>query len=251
MRRTFLAALLLTLAVPALAQPTLDSHGNSHSTGGTTTTIAVTTSQTNDIVLVATDIGINSSTVPTATISGCGLTWSSAANNVGAIASFGNLLQMWQALATSTLSACTVTITSSTTIDDASTVYCSFHGTATAAPLDNNGALPVYTQNLTGTNVQIIANVTTTQAHDQIIAVAGTNNFAVTYVAQSPATLCDTNANSGGVRFSSVGMVYSPYTSAQTATAVGYSSNTFQWRYLAHALTADAVVTGRSRLLLQ
>lgn len=242
--KKLLALLLgLVLASGALAQPTLDTHNTSSSQGGTTTTIAVTTSQTNDIVVVASNIGGTTTSLPSLSISGCGLTWASLGSNsasLGGGGGFGDTVQMWWGLATSTLSACTVTVTSTLTIDAAATVYCSFHGAQTSSPVDPNGALPVTAANNTSSITSPTGNVSTTRAHDVAIAAASTNQGPPTNTAQSPAVLCDTKANSAGVRWSTVGVIYSSFTSPQTSTAVAFSNSFQYWLYVASALTADA-----------
>jgi hypothetical protein len=156
---------------------TIDGHvNNTTATNGTTSTITLTTSQANDIIVVAFCANDNSSTnVPTATgVSGASLGAFTKRASISNTGGNGYALEVWYATASSALSGEVITITYAHSIDCSAMVAFGVHG---ATQWDPNGALPatvkatrstapVTTLTSTNTNtmlLQIVGGVLTTK----------------------------------------------------------------------------------------
>lgn len=226
--------------------PVLDRHSNSQSTNGTTTAIAVTTGASNTIVLVATSIGSTTTSTPTLTIAGAGLTWNALdaayAASGAMLSGFGCALQLWWAIAAAQLTSQTVTITSSITIDGAATVYASFTGAYAASPIDPNaGAVPKLYHN--GAATSPTGTFSSTNADDVAVVFLGSNaNLATGW--QGPATSLDSAHNIAGTRWATTDMGYQSFTAAQTNVTLTAGGSQTVWGTIGAMLTADAPVGG-------
>ena len=248
MRRV--ASLLLWLLLwpgLALAQPALDGHNTGTSSSGTTVAFTATTVSANEILIASAAVRASGTTTnPNLTIAGCGLTW----NQVGTQSQFNNAVPegtatyTWSAKASGTLSACTITVTSSQTIKSASAAYCSFSGANFSSPFDPHASVPASSTNSTNTNVAGTVTMSSNLAHDTYVSTWGqvsANEGGLT--ANTGATLCANVTNSGGLNFSNMYISYRQFTTTQTGIAIGVNASTPYWGMNGTVLTADSVAT--------
>ena len=228
--------------------PTLDQFLTSTTSGGTATTISVT-SAANRVVLVCTTIGASPlSVAPALSISGAGLTWTA----LPPISGFGSggfycTVQVWWAFTSGAITAQTVTITSSTAIDDAATVYATYAGANTVAPLDPNASskLSVFSA---GPSLPLQGSVSTTLANDVTVFVGGTNGGAGPNTPTVGSTPVANASNGGGTRFAYCFVNQLSFSSPQTNTTVGFGTAPAPTGLVAVTLTADsAVVAGTAQ----
>src|SRR5205085_11947073 len=135
--------------------PTIESHNKSTSTGGLTTTIAVTAAGAGRVIIVAALIGLVNAGNPTpnCTIAGGGANvgaWTRIGVMPSPAPAFGLGVLAWYAITSGAVSAQTVTITSPNAIDDAATAYVTVAGANTTQPLDQHAVLANGARNGTG-----------------------------------------------------------------------------------------------------
>lgn len=226
--------------------PTIESHNHSISSGGTTTTIAVSAAGAGRVIVVSTTIGCIGAVAPVLSISGGGA-------NVGAWTSIGNLgpsgaaclIQSWYAVTTGVVGAVTVTITSSLTIDDAATSYITVAGANTTQPLDQNTTLARGASNGSSAfsravGAPIAWTVSTNTANVLIFGQVGANANQTYGSPLANSTLTETVNNSGGTFFANIAVFTAPFTTQQTNTTIGSSaSNTATVTGIAFGVTAD------------
>lgn len=235
-----------------MAAPTIESHAHSISTGGTTSTIAVTAAGAGRVIVVVATVGtLSGTTVPTLTISGGGA-------NVGAWTKIGSMpapatsdeytIVAWYALTTGAVSAVTVTVTSNLTIDDAALAYVTVAGANTTQPLDlnttlahggNAGSGALY---FPGGSTPASVTASTNTADVLLFAVFGVNTGAVTPGSPTTGTtVTESVLNNGGTNYASLGVYTQPFTSVQTGVAIGSTSPYTgpKWSVFGFGITAD------------
>lgn len=232
--------------------PTIESHNHSTSSGGTTTTIAVSASLSGDVIVVCTIVSQGSGSVnPVLSIAGGGA-------NVGAWTSVGSLgpsgiaftVQAWYAITSGAVSAATVTITSSLSIDDAASAYVTVAGANTAQPLDQNATLAkagaVGTASWVSSGIrQKSATISTTTANVLAFLLMGANRNEGFSAPLANSTLTETALASGGSFYANVGVYTAPFTATQTNTVIGSSgNNTNTVVGVAFGITADGAGGG-------
>lgn len=236
-----------------MAAPTLESHSNNVSSGGTTTTIAVTAAGTGRVIVVATVIGASvQSSNPTLTIS-------SVDANIGAWKKIGGVpttgtaqglgAYAWYAVTSGAVSGAVVTVASSMTIDDAASAYLTVAGANTGKPLDLNAVLATGASNGTGARDPASATpamnvaVKTNTANVLACTFMATNAGSITWGSPtSGATLTETRTNTGGTRYATFGLYTIPFTSIQTTgVAVGSTvTSSYAVAGFAFGVTADS-----------
>ena len=225
--------------------PVIDRHGNASSSGGTTTPISITTGAANTLVLVMAAIGgISTTVVPGLSIAGAGLTWHAIDLTGGASgpmgASFQTAVQMWWGIAAAQLTSQVVTVTSTQTIDDASTVYASFTGAYAASPVDPNAGAVVTRLNNAGSVIP--SGVFSSTNPNDICVLAQGANQPNTVSASAPVSIIDFNLNGGGARYSMGALALQTFTTPQSNVTVGYTNSNQYWGMVGAMLTADATV---------
>lgn len=242
--RIFFILLGLLFALPAFAQPALDGHGTGTSSSGTTVTLSMTTVSTNEIVIATAAVRASGTTTnPNLSISGCGLTWT----QLGTQSQFNNAvpegtaIYAWYAKASSTLSACTTTITSTQTIRSSAATYCTFSGTVFSSPFDPHTGLPASATNSTNGGVSDTVSMSSTLAHDAFVATFGqvSTNIGGTGPTPAGAVTCANVTNSTGLAFSNSYIVYKTYTTTQTGINIGLLASDPYWGMNGTVLTAD------------
>lgn len=202
----------LWTSIAFAASPAFDSSGGfgTGGTGGTGGSFNLTTAGTNRVILAIAVADRTSSPSPTASISGCGLTWTkriekqqnNGSNNWGDVAYF-------TAPASSQLSACSVTASwTGGTLDDWVTGAVGVSGTANInAPFDSNVGIP-YTLNSGPSVAANIGSIATSQNDDLFIGVYGDTSgtsAAANFCIGSPSSTTLSNkvseSNAGGTNF--------------------------------------------------
>ncbi|WP_395407959.1 hypothetical protein ACHMW6_15470 [Pseudoduganella sp. UC29_106] len=123
-----------------MAAPTIDGSVGDQRSTASSGTVTLTTTQTNDIIIIVAYCENPGSAAPTVTsVTGGGLTFALRCRSNGS--SHGNL-EVWWALAPSALSSVTFTVNYTGTFDDATFLAYGVHGCNTAAPWDSNAGLP-------------------------------------------------------------------------------------------------------------
>lgn len=228
------------------APPAKDQSGTNTSTGGTTTTISVT-SAANSVVVVGACVGSTSTTtIPTLSIAGAGLTWNAAppGSGIGNV-NFRMAVRCFWAYTASALTAQTVTITSSLAIDAAATGYETLTGANAASPVDPN-ALSTFGSFGAGTT----GTITTTNANDTCIVVIGSNYNTGPAVPVGTGTRDLSIVGSNGL-FAYFALGRWSYTTVQTGATVGFTGVGAAGGLSAITLTADAAaVTGSQARVL-
>jgi len=222
--------------------PAKDQSGTNTSTGGTTTTIAVTSAASSVVVVGACVGSTSTTTIPTLSIAGAGLTWNSAppGSGIGNV-NFRMAVRCFWAYTASALTAQTVTITSSLAIDAAATGYETLTGANAASPADPNAlsTFGSFGASTTGT-------ITTTNANDTCIVVIGSNyNTGPAVPVGSGVRDLNTVASNGLFAYFALGRW--PYTSAQTGATVGFTGVGAAGGLSAITLTADAAAVASSQ----
>lgn len=228
--------------------PVVDQFGSSQSSNGTTTTISVT-SAANRVVLVFCTIGGTSlSLTPTLSISGAGLTWTSIGAASGLGLGFGITHRAWWAYTASAISAQTVTITSSQSIDDAATIFVTYSGAYAAAPLDPH-ANAISTAFNPAVNQLLLSS---SKANDVAVIGAGSNSSPGHPTGVASGTVEITLVtNGGGSRFATTKIANRSFTTAQSNAVIGWTSTRTPLGLVGVMLTADAAVSPTSAAVTQ
>lgn len=226
----------------------IDSHGNSQSSGGTTTTINITASANTTIILgcvAGQPLTPFPLPLPLLTITGtAGLTWIQV-GTAGGIAFFNGryeVLTVWIAQCLGGVASQTVTITSTTLIENFASIYASYQGVVTPY-LDPNIALPIQTFN---TNNVALAegSYTTTLGPDLLFAFIGASQNDVQWInplTPAGSTVVESVQNNGSIYWAYLGLMTVPVDTPQTALSYGsiyaLSSN---WLFVGSALAGNA-----------
>lgn len=220
----------------------IDGSNKGNFTSGTSSqTVSLSTTNANDIIVVLVGYEINASSgAPTvSSVSDtAGLTWH---RRGGAHATTNNkdcVLDCWWAYSSGTLSSDTITVTLSGNVDNGAVVACGVSGVPSAnysAPWDTNAALPVTgTGTVSGINQVTIAGVSTTSTSGLMIANAGAASsvgalFNTAPTGVSPWSLIQFYKETGGINYWSGAEAYDTYTSALSSASetciTGFSAN--------------------------
>lgn len=156
----------------------LDGYVTGTSSGSSTvaTSSGLTTANANDVIVACVTAYVTSGSAPTvSSVSGGGLTWTKRVST-GSTAlkpSFAANIDVWQAVASSTLSSVTVTATlSSASAQDADLVVFGVSGADTAAPSDPNSSLPAQASSATPSTTPSVSGVSTSSPRSLIYAVS-------------------------------------------------------------------------------
>lgn len=224
--------------------PTLD--GTNTATASTTTTVAaaLTTTGTNRIACVLVYIEHAATGHWVTGVAGGGLTWAKRTQATALPgARNGQTLELWWAVAPTTLSAATITVTCNSAFDDAALLVFGVAGCNTANPWDANVSLAA--RSIPAASASTIApftGISTTQANDFLIFGWGMANSQA--IGTPPAGFSAIGAvqNGGGALFASIGAAYMGVTATQTNQTYTWGSSltvTASGAAIFDALTAD------------
>lgn len=201
---------------------------NGFGSESTALTISVSTSSNVDVVPLGIYIQNNGGSAPTVTgVSGCSVTWN---HRTGAniswqdtVTTSGITLDEYYAVTSSPLSACTVTVTTSGTVNAQRLTYFAFTGINSSTPFDTNASLPKHNSvnpgTTTATSVSTTA-VSTTNANTCMFSFVRTAASAGTF---TPPSGWSTLGSSGS---SSMDFYYNVFSSTQSNITVPWSWST-------------------------
>jgi Cadherin-like len=227
-----------------MAAPTLDGHAHgTHSSGGNLT-VALTTSLTNDIIVVMVYNELNAGAAAVSSVTSPGLTFAKRSSSNG---SANGSLEVWWALSAAALTAATITVAFAATYDDASCVAFGVNGCNTVAPWDSNVSLPAHASFTSGSSTPAVTGVSTTQSNDFLIAAIGSVSGTNYNTAPSGWSLIDNAANGGGTFTSELDGIGKGVTSTQSSVTVtgaetmtSAGATTVGGEMIVDALTADS-----------
>lgn len=213
--------------------PVIDQHSTATHTGGTGATISVSTAGNDRTVFLFVEVGTTGGAITT-TVSGGGLTWSLRTSVVNTSLAYART-EIWSAPAPTQLTAATITVTTSGTMDDMALIAVSYT-LANAAIFDTNGGLPA--NSTTSTTGTISLTVSTSEGDDVVFGVVGSNSEATIPSPVSPFLSIVGVATSGGTHFAMIYVQRDSFTGPQTGLAVSANVATS-----AHAYTyiVDAI----------
>ena len=223
-----------TSPIPRSTFSTLSIDGTPNTntaTGASTITVPLTTSLTNDIIVVDVHNEVptsNGAGVTVQSVTAPGLTFAerSSLSEAGTEYTEYDDLERWWALATSTFSG-TITVTFNAAIDDASVVAYGVHGANTSSPWDADGPFTYYYYaDPSGSVTPTISSVSTAAANTMLLAAASNGNElgGADQTAGSGYTLIGTTFTDGGVDASSIGSEYQVFSSPQSNITVPFGS---------------------------
>ena len=202
----------------------IDGFGYAAPSGGSSQSVTLTTSLTNDIIVLGIyqENGSFGATIQTVTsVSGGSLTWAQRAgysrtnNNAGR-------LEVWWALAASPLSAVTITVTLSGTTSQWGIIAFAANGPTTGAPFDANVSLPGTADPTTANGTSpVCSSLSTSSATDLLFALYGAQSPSLAGIRATPTGFTLLSYGSGfraSIGFKSV-------TSTQSGVTVTWGGN--------------------------
>lgn len=214
--------------IPAsAASPVIDGSAHNIWSGGATGSANLSTTSTNDVILAYIVYEINSGTMPTVTsVTSSGLTFvkrSSVLNNPGGGRQAA--VEVWWATAATTLSSQTITVTLSSSIDDAGVAVFGVSGAGDPTnPWDSDPSLPSVGAGNPG---PISLNYSTTDPDDLVIWCEGGNAGGNTSAPSGFTTIANL-VNGGGALFADLataGEAQSVAASGQTVVGTSTLTN--------------------------
>lgn len=237
MKRFLLTLLICCLSHPAFATLSLDGTPASN----TTPSAAITTTKTNDVIVFVTSCYSGSGVCSVSGVSGGSLTWNLRKACDGAVAANPSL-EIWYAIAPSTLSSQTITATFTNAPSSTRVMVFAVNGANTTTPFDVNSSAFGCTTGTTAKSLTI--NQTTTNANTMPIAFVRSVASLGTITEPSGFSLIVSGgANEDGS--------YTVVSSQQSSTPITYSwtATTTLSAMLIDALQAPSAATPHNLLL--
>jgi hypothetical protein len=206
---------------------------------GTTATFTLSASP-GDVIIVPVATGTTGA-ASTTTIAGGGLTWQKRGATVVNTNLGWNGLDIFYAVSAGTVTAQTITITTSVTMDDMAYGYAIFTGVVSSV-WDTNVSLPAK-QIVGGTSTVAAGTVSTTSAHTAVIALTTKNNSPPGWGSLSPGTFNFSPlaaATSSGANWNNLYLWYGIYSTPQTGLALSIANAATGFIFYIDALTGDA-----------
>jgi Cadherin-like len=226
-----------------MAAPTPDGSAHAMHSGGGNATVTLTTTKTNDIIVVMVYNELDAGASAVSGVTSPGLTFAQRSRSNGS--SNGNL-EVWWALSTGILTSAVITVAFAATYDDASLVAFGVNGCNTTTPWDSNSSLPAKASFTSNGSTPAVSGVSTTLANDFLITGIG----AIAGPTSTPPTgwtFIDLNSNSGGSHESTAAAHGKGVTSTQSSLTVtsndainAFGAATAGGEMIVDALTADS-----------
>jgi hypothetical protein len=233
----------------SLSTPTLDgtSEIGTWSSGTTFTIGSVSTTNTNDIVLlsIATYKSGSSITVSSVSDSANAITWQSTARKsfTSCTGTDESTHVEWYGLANSPLSSDAITIHLSTTPTSASGIEIAISGTNTASPFDPDSVLPKTTTACSTTAAApSVTKVSTSYSADFVLAITGSYK-STTQTSGTIGSAFATLANSVSGTGDSNAIQFVTANSPESSVTCSYGTTTTYWGILCDALVSSTTVT--------
>jgi hypothetical protein len=207
----------------------LDGSTSIGASGSATATATLTTSRSPDVIIALVTIYTGSSSITISSISSTHLSFikRGSINNAN-----HESIEEWYAVASSTLSSETITVTFSASAYATGEIF-GISGANTASPFDSNPGLPKTATGNSGTAASI-TGLSTSDANDVIIAGYGAPGGADSVTAGSSYTMIYHGHNP-----QNFGSEYQIVSSTQSGATVGFTGNTNYWAGIADAVTAS------------
>lgn len=210
---------------------TIDGTAKNIGTGVSSFTVTLSTTLTNDIIVVLGSCESAGGAVSVSSVSGGGLTWARRGTTFQySNATPGGHIDVFWALAPSALSSTVITLTLSGTTDDCSAVAFGVNGANTTTPWDTNVSIPA-TASSAGSATPSVGGVSTTSANTMLLGFFGQGNGAAPtsptagtgYALVDPTNGCAPN---GSGSFSSNACVqFQVVSSTQASVTVAFGSS--------------------------
>ena len=233
-----------------MATPTLDGHAHGVKSTGADLTLTLTTSLTNDVIVVQVYNELNAGAAAVSSVvAASGVTaFTKRARSNG---STNGSLEVWWGVAAAALAGVVITVHFAATYDDASAVAFGVNGCKTpASPWDSNVGLPFKASWTANGSTAQITGVNTSQADDFLIAPVGAVSGTGFGLGATGFTFIDSAPNGGGTFVSNLDAAYlrvSAKQSSLTVTQPGTLSNagatSVGGEMMVDALTGDATAT--------
>jgi len=222
----------------------LDGHNKNTYSGVSSGTVALTTSLTDDVVvlMVAGEKTTAGAFQVSSVADGSGLTWAlrQRLQITGGRHTNPQFLEIWWAHAPTALSAVTITATLSAAVDNGSILAFGVNGANTSTPWDANASLPKTNSDVTGTNTTPSASGVSTTATNTMLLAVWSNSNAGTATAGPPTgfTEIEFPQNSGGTDWSWMEAAYEVVASAQSSVAETFTVARADWGMIVDAIVA-------------
>jgi len=227
----------------------LDGSAGNNIGAGSSLSVKLSTSKTNDIIIV--DVHSSHLSSPHRTVSSisdsAGLTWAQRSSvtmdNAGAQNAY-NDFERWWALSTGALSNDTITVSFSGSVDSATVLAYGVNGANTGTPWDANGSLPA-TATSSSNTTPTVSGISTTSASTLLLASVGTTNGGASILTGTIA-----GAAASGIflnvhgAFSETYGEYVAVSSAQSGVSAAFGSSVNSW-----LMVVDALVAARAPLV--
>ena len=206
-----------------MAAPNLDGSVSSTASSTTTISASLTTTLTNDIIVAVVYWEVSSGSAPTVSgVSGGGLTWAKHKSSNGSTS--GNI-EIWWALAASALSSTSITVTATSSFDDASLSIFGVNGCNTSTPWDTNASLPATYSSATSATPSFSGiSTSSTSGNFNIFSWGQVSSSNSAGTLPSGFTQISYAHNGGGARFSDVCTAYKRTTAALSSASFSWGS---------------------------
>lgn len=264
------AATLCLYPSLASASLSLDGHSNAQFSGTNSGTITLTTSDSDDVIVLL-EYNENTSSTTFATISSIsdtvGLHWAlRTATTTSALTSFyepnaASDQEVWYATSSAPLSSDTITVNLNNTTDDESMVAFGVNGVNLSAPWDTNSSLPVESFDVGGIPgstpscpcaIPAVSGVYTNEPDEMLLGLVGNGTGGYNYGAGTPYTpgtgftFIDAAPNNGGTNASDAEAEYETVNSQQSNATIAWGESDSNWLMMGDALVAASQpATGR------
>jgi flagellin-like protein len=214
------------LATGCFGGPTQNAPCTATTTSGSA---ALTTTKSNDVVVVMLSAEDTGSVLRTVSgVAATGLTFLKRSGGTIPTSPFSDA-EVWYAIASSPLSAASITVTMTGAVDDGSIVAFGVSGANTATPWDPNVSLPK-AGTATAASIPSVSAVSTNNANDMVLGFTGVTTSSdpsfPTETAGAGYSLVTTKLNGNGVGGAEAAAEYKVVSSLQSSISVAFGTTT-------------------------
>jgi hypothetical protein len=148
-------------------------------------------------------------------------------------------MEIWYAIATSTLSSDTITMTLNNTTDDGSVIAFGVSGANTSSPWDGNASVPAQASNVAGSGTASVSGVSTNARNVMLLGLQGNGNPQPTGAGPATGyTDIDYTGNGGAANASNAEAEYEVLSSAASNATISFGSSISDWFMIGDAIQA-------------
>lgn len=207
---------------PPAPAMTIDGSATGQISLSTTSSVTLTTTQPNDLIVIIAYAEQSSGPAITG-IAGGGLTFTQRARSN---ASARGSMEIWWAVAPTVLSAVTFNVTYAAAVDDATVLAFGVTGANTTAPFDSNASLPAKQSSASASWTPGFTGISTTSANALLIFAVGTATvWSPPGTVPSGFSVLGSVSNGGGSQFAEFGAAYQIVTASQSGIAPTWGSS--------------------------